>query len=522
MQSLDPEVNNLVETFTTWDRCFTVQEVASLSEESINRGVLRQSFLNDVRFIVAGRSMGGQECFLPEHKLFQWWSRFNLRLATIGQSRLSERQLSVAVDSLYDYNTTLWTSCPPGILEYGQRLGFVAPAWLPGFYVFPLAHLLNQIKPSLLWHGQQARLGFWTEDYQVKAVRASLPETIESVLENLDTKLAHIIRSREALLTHKRATLEELGATFGVTRERIRQLEQKFWKRLPHPRQAEALQSIWRALVDLVGKPGGLVHLDDVEETSYVRFAAKCLGIPYVRVGSGGMIVLGTEAQSPRSYMEESGIPFVHDDVERVAELLDSGPGYFLDRIAILRVAQVIVEGGKKDLTKQEKVYLALKHIGKSAHYSDVARVYEQLYPEDAMSEHNVHATLCRCASSSLELYGIVWIGSKGKYALKEHGYERPTHSLHEEVKLIVEEKYEATERPVHINVIVSELGKYRPEVPQSSLAFATGVNQDILQVGKDYFVPKDANDTIESEDTFGDLDSVLREFQQAHAFRTQ
>ena len=521
LPSLDPEVNNLLETFTAWDRCFTVQEVASFSGELINREALRQSFLNDGRFILAGRSMRGLECFLPEHKLFQWWSRLNLRLATIGQSRLNSRQLSAAIDSLYDYNVTLWTTCPPGILEYGQRLGFVAPAWLTGSYVFPFAHLLSQIKPSPLWRGSQARLGLWAEDYNPSFSHTSLSGAIELVLAKLDAKLAEIIRHREALPPYERKTLEQLGSVFGVTRERIRQLEQKFWKRLRHPRQAETIRLIWDSVVGAISKPGGLVHSDDEEETSYIRFAAKCLGIPYVPVGAGNLIVLGAEVQSLRADIEGNEQAFVHDDVEQVAELLNSGPCYFLDRAATLRVAQAIVKDGKKDLTKQEKVYLALKQIGKSAHYSDVAHVYGQLYPEDVMSEHNIHAILSRCASPNLELYGIVWIGSKGKYALKEHGYERPTLSLHEAVALIVEEKYEATQRPVHINVIISELGKHRREVNKSSLAFATGANQDILQVEKEYFVPKDANRTIESEDVFGDLDSVLREFQQAHASGT-
>ena len=78
----------------------------------------------------------------------------------------------------------------------------------------------------------------------------------------------------------------------------------------------------------------------------------------------------------------------------------------------------------------------------------------------------------------------------------------------------VVKEKYEKTQKPVHINVIIAELGKYRQFVKPSSLVFATRYNSRLEQISKDFFVPKEAQDV----DTPSDLDRIFREFQEDRA----
>ena len=88
------------------------------------------------------------------------------------------------------------------------------------------------------------------------------------------------------------------------------------------------------------------------------------------------------------------------------------------------------------------------------------------------MTEHNVHAILSRCAAPELEQYGIVWVGAKGIYALKEHGYERPPMRLFDAVSKIVQEKYNNNQRPIHITAIASALPMHHPTVNRASLTF--------------------------------------------------
>lgn len=63
----------------------------------------------------------------------------------------------------------------------------------------------------------------------------SLKEKLEEVLGSLPPKEANILRHRYGLYDGEKYTLEEVGRKFGVTRERIRQIEAQALQRLRHP-----------------------------------------------------------------------------------------------------------------------------------------------------------------------------------------------------------------------------------------------------------------------------------------------
>ena len=69
-----------------------------------------------------------------------------------------------------------------------------------------------------------------------------LCEKIQNVLDSLPPREARILRMRFGLENGKVYTLEEVGQKFGLTRERIRQIETKALRRLRHPRRARQLQ----------------------------------------------------------------------------------------------------------------------------------------------------------------------------------------------------------------------------------------------------------------------------------------
>jgi RNA polymerase primary sigma factor len=69
-----------------------------------------------------------------------------------------------------------------------------------------------------------------------------LRERINEVLSSLSPREARIIRLRFGLDCDKPYTLEEVGRKFGLTRERIRQIEGKALRRLRNPRQARLLR----------------------------------------------------------------------------------------------------------------------------------------------------------------------------------------------------------------------------------------------------------------------------------------
>jgi RNA polymerase primary sigma factor len=74
------------------------------------------------------------------------------------------------------------------------------------------------------------------------ATRKLLSEAVETVLEELNEREQEIVRLRFGLNGARSKTLEEVGREFGVTRERVRQIEAKTLSKLRQPKLSERLR----------------------------------------------------------------------------------------------------------------------------------------------------------------------------------------------------------------------------------------------------------------------------------------
>ncbi len=94
---------------------------------------------------------------------------------------------------------------------------------------------------------EEAEFGAFIEDetaekpYDV-VQNLMLQEKIESALATLSPREARVIRMRYGLDRQHELTLEEVGEKFGLTRERIRQIELQALRRLRHPSRARTLR----------------------------------------------------------------------------------------------------------------------------------------------------------------------------------------------------------------------------------------------------------------------------------------
>ncbi len=78
---------------------------------------------------------------------------------------------------------------------------------------------------------------------QEAAIVSNLAQQTQTVLSTLDKREEKILRMRFGIGEKHDHTLEEVGQDFNVTRERIRQIEEKALRKLKHPSRAEKLKS---------------------------------------------------------------------------------------------------------------------------------------------------------------------------------------------------------------------------------------------------------------------------------------
>lgn len=97
---------------------------------------------------------------------------------------------------------------------------------------------------------EDSHLGDFIEDQDAPAPADAasfmlLKEQLEDVLDTLTPREEKVLRLRFGLDDGRARTLEEVGQNFGVTRERIRQIEAKALRKLRHPVRSQPLRSYY-------------------------------------------------------------------------------------------------------------------------------------------------------------------------------------------------------------------------------------------------------------------------------------
>jgi RNA polymerase primary sigma factor len=132
---------------------------------------------------------------------------------------------------------------PPTVIELAAQLGMLPDKvqWMLDVARVPLS------LESPVGDEEDSELGMFVEDEispsPTQAVYQNmLRERVDEVLSTLSPREARILRLRFGLDDNHPYTLEEVGAKFGLTRERIRQIEGKALRRLRHPFRARQLR----------------------------------------------------------------------------------------------------------------------------------------------------------------------------------------------------------------------------------------------------------------------------------------
>jgi RNA polymerase primary sigma factor len=176
-----------------------------------------------------------------------WWIRQSITRAIADQSRTVRLPVHM-YDRLrqmqrISHEVEQKLGRPPSLTELAEAMGvtFNKLQWL-----FKATRLPISLDETI-GEDDDTELGTFIEDQSTPSPHQAinqlmLRERIESVLATLTPREARVLRMRYGLDDNQPHTLEEVGQKFGLTRERIRQIENKALHRLRHPRRARLLR----------------------------------------------------------------------------------------------------------------------------------------------------------------------------------------------------------------------------------------------------------------------------------------
>jgi RNA polymerase primary sigma factor len=176
-----------------------------------------------------------------------WWIRQSITRALAEQGRIIRLPSHVGdrIRKMYRTAQQLEQNSGerPTPLEIGDRMG-LDPAkirWLIKVSRRPL----SLEKP--VGEEEDSELGEFIEDEDSptpidEVTRSLLAESMDEVLSTLSPREARILRLRFGMQDGRAYTLKEVGEKFGLTRERIRQIEREALHRLRHPSRTRQLR----------------------------------------------------------------------------------------------------------------------------------------------------------------------------------------------------------------------------------------------------------------------------------------
>jgi RNA polymerase primary sigma factor len=177
-----------------------------------------------------------------------WWIRQAITRSIADQART----IRIPVHMIETINKLVRTS-----RQFLHEIGREAtPEELAERLSMPLAKVRSVMKiakepvslDSPVGEEEDSKLGDFIEDKDAvipinAAIRTNLKETVTHALSALTPREERVLRMRFGIGMDSDHTLEEVGQQFGVTRERIRQIEAKALRKLSHPARARKIRS---------------------------------------------------------------------------------------------------------------------------------------------------------------------------------------------------------------------------------------------------------------------------------------
>lgn len=291
--------------------------------------------------------------------------------------------------------------------------------------------------------------------------------------KGLSTKTRDIFDRRFGVKTGAPETLESIGKTFGITRERVRQIEEAGFNAI-RKQNKDALDSVYSEFSAYFDKQGGFRKEDSVlneiggkKEKPYVLFLLTLGGDKFSKVcekkdysyfwstlPDAQSKVKGT-LSALVSEMKKVGKPMAKSELVGLAAKIGLNEQAALSYLEVSKTIQQNKEG-KFGLVEwpeikprgvRDKAFLVFKKHGKPLHFTEVATLIDRLnynLPNKKTYAQTVHNELIKDIR-------FVLVG-RGTYALSEWGYVPGT------IKDIIAKVIKDSKVPMHRDEIVEKV----------------------------------------------------------------
>jgi len=275
-------------------------------------------------------------------------------------------------------------------------------------------------------------------------------EAVEKALKMLKSRDRNILRERFGLGNGEKATLERIGKSLGITRERVRQLEKVSLQRLREDKRSK-LQNLTQPLTDYIRERGGVANLDQLASHFSAGEEKDKRAIALLADIAPNLLSLAFAGFKEAWGLRDFAWEIVPEILEKAKEIFRK-EGKLLEFDSFWRKFEgTDLAQKKKEIISPEwlkallatsrmfgqsdglwglacwpivtpkrirdKMYLALKKVGHPLHFRDIAAEVSRRFSEGKRAlSRTVHN----------ELIGdkrFVLVG-RGIYALKEWGYQ--------------------------------------------------------------------------------------------------
>ena len=509
MASISQQIVEAIQVISHKWTVFTNEDVAAYAnlegvEKDIRNALQRHCGNGDLLNLDSpSRKPVADSRYILKLRVEKWWVRQTLRWAESAQDYLTESQLANAMAVAFDDRR--WEFPPSSFLEVGRRWAMVDDGSVSGTYVSPWAYLIrthpqfeglfrsvfdcrseafylkNQLEET---YRQEQWENTWDGGTTVGSDRSAIITAVDEALNSLRDREAEVIRGRFGLDNGHTTTLEELGSSLGVTRERIRQIEKKALKRL------EGFRACYYGFAIHFIRSRGSLLIPEPEIMQHWKLLSKNIGLNTIAIPGLGLCVVGVaeEFTDYLSHLESDNAFSDFADGESEKPTIEELPFLPLQDAVRLRAEErEYRERSKKHYTRPRMAFQALRSLGRAAHFQEIAEECNRLFLERQCSTHNWHAALLLPESQEL---GVVWIGRKGIYGLVEQGYSRPTRDLFDAAASIVEARFADTGRPVPYDFVMRELSRERQDPDPASVNIALSINKRLVSVGSGRYMP--------------------------------